>query len=105
MWAMRKVLLATLIGAVSSWAPVSLPPKQATRLAQGRRGSLRTLRAAGDEASLEAPQGDVWLSRKISVLAPAPGACVGGVTGLVTQSFREVEQFRVGLAHLQVPRL
>lgn len=103
MWAMRKVLLATLFGAVSSWAPASPPPLLS--LAQGRRGTLRTLRAAGDEASLQAPQGDVWLSRKISVLAPAPGACVGGVTGLVTQSFREVEQFRVGLAHLQVPHL
>jgi hypothetical protein len=46
--------------------------------------------------------GESWLQRKVSVLAPPQGSSIGAVTGLVAKSFKEVEQYRLGLAHLQV---
>ena len=46
--------------------------------------------------------GEAWLQRKISVLSPGPGESIGAVTDLVARSFKEVEQYRVGLVNLQV---
>ena len=49
-----------------------------------------------------AVEGDAWLQRKISVLAPPRGATIGCVAELITRSFKEVEQYRVGIVNLQV---
>jgi len=70
--------------------------------------TIRALAAltAGDEVGREVDisegSGEAWLQRKISVLAPTAGGSIGDVAQLITRSFKEVEQYRLGLVNLQV---